>query len=807
MEICNKCSFSFSCRRDLIQHFTLRHSISENIKCWNCKRIFDKINSFRKHECKVNTFFNSETDSIITSLLNEDTVKHNVLNSELDNGADGTENIHFRENTFENFEENCNTDEIEGFLFDLILSMTSKLNINRKNVISIIQYVFEFCKKCLDLFGRLFGETNVSKFQNYIKTVFSEISSEYKLIQLYQKKKLIVLPEKKFLSQRPDVTYAGGLTISKDVTYTYISIIDTFDLFLQREEMCHYLMKYTTTLKTNKIFMSNVVQGSLWEKKIENINADFIIPYIVFYDDFESGNALGSHAGIHKIGGFYTSFLNLPPQLSSKLENIFLILLCHSSDIKKYGFAEILKQLIIDIKILEEKGIKITIKGETFTIKFILTLISGDNLGLHSILGFNESFMSNYFCRFCIDSKEKLLRCTKISDFEPRTKDNYENDLLKCNPSITGIKNKCVISEIESFHVIDNKFVDLMHDILEGVGPLVVSFVLKKLIQTTSLNLNFLNEKIRYFTYGKASDSSVPTISSDFMTKNTLKMSASEFLTFVKILSLIVGPVINENNKYWNLFIHLREIVSIVTQFSITRDITYYLQTVIEEMLQMYVHLTNQTLIPKMHFLLHYPEIMRAIGPLRNVWCMRFEAHHKLLKEIAKVCFNRKNLTWSLAIRYQFKKVNDEYLYQKKKLIDSVELQFPKHSLKIVLNDLYDTIFIMCDIDMSCKEFKWIKLNNIMFRLKNVIFISSDGINFTFGFIRKIVCSRHEEVIFIFEKLYSDFFNRHYFSHECKYSGEFDFIRVDEQKISPYFEPITYTEINNFVYVSPLSML
>ena len=40
-------------------------------------------------------------------------------------------------------------------------------------------------------------------------------------------------------------------------------------------------------------------------------------------------------------------------------------------------------------------------------------------------------------------------------------------------------------------------------------------------------------------------------------------------------------------------------------------------------------------IIPKMHFMVHYAEFIRLLGPMRNYWCMRFEAKHQYFKKVA----------------------------------------------------------------------------------------------------------------------------------------------------------------------------
>lgn len=65
--------------------------------------------------------------------------------------------------------------------------------------------------------------------------------------------------------------------------------------------------------------------------------------------------------------------------------NIHLVALFHSEDFKKYGFDPILKPLVDDIKVLEIEGMLVPLKGTVF-------LVTGDNLAVHGLFGFVESF-------------------------------------------------------------------------------------------------------------------------------------------------------------------------------------------------------------------------------------------------------------------------------------------------------------------------------------------------------------------------------------------------------------------------------
>ena len=89
---------------------------------------------------------------------------------------------------------------------------------------------------------------------------------------------------------------------------------------------------------------------------------------------------------------------------SSALINIHLVALFHAEDVKKYGFDPILQPLIDDIKVLESHGINLPFSSEK--VHGTICQITGDNLGMHGILGFVESFSGRYFCRLCLIEKD-----------------------------------------------------------------------------------------------------------------------------------------------------------------------------------------------------------------------------------------------------------------------------------------------------------------------------------------------------------------------------------------------------------------
>jgi len=136
------------------------------------------------------------------------------------------------------------------------------------------------------------------------------------------------------------------------------------------------------------------------EKKLKYTQKNAISLFIQ-----QTNNLLGSHRRVQKLGAVYISIPSFPPDLASKLESIFLVLLFNSIDKKEVGNTEIFKNLISDIKDLEENGMEVLINDESIKLYFCLALIIGDNLGLHGMMGFSESCVANYTCKFCRCSK------------------------------------------------------------------------------------------------------------------------------------------------------------------------------------------------------------------------------------------------------------------------------------------------------------------------------------------------------------------------------------------------------------------
>lgn len=258
------------------------------------------------------------------------------------------------------------------------------------------------------------------------------------------------------------------------------------------------------------------------------------IPLLIYQDDCEIVNPLGSKTGIHKLGLIYFILKSLPPDFLSVLQSQFLLAVYKSDDAAAHGLDAILRPIVEEIRDLERDGILVNTPNYQGVVKFTVLQVVGDNLGLHSVLGYIESFSGNYVCRLCKADKGKVRSLTLEDPALLRDRNSYEADVVTADSSQTGLKRHSVLNNLSFYHVSDNVAVDIMHDVLEGVGPYEMKPVLNSLIEQKHLTLEKLNYRITCFDYGFCDNSNKPSAISKNDLRNpegSMRQSASGTFT------------------------------------------------------------------------------------------------------------------------------------------------------------------------------------------------------------------------------------------------------------------------------------
>lgn len=115
---------------------------------------------------------------------------------------------------------------------------------------------------------------------------------------------------------------------------------------------------------------------------------------------------------------------------------------------------------------------------------------------------------------------------------------------------------------------------------------------------------------------------------------------------------VLIGDKIKDpgDNEIWQLVLQLREIVELICSPAISTGHIAYLRVITDE----YLHCRKEAfpkrpLMPKHHYVSHYPELILQFAPLIRLWTLRFESKHTYFKQCLRKFRNVKNPCSTLA--------------------------------------------------------------------------------------------------------------------------------------------------------------
>ena len=102
------------------------------------------------------------------------------------------------------------------------------------------------------------------------------------------------------------------------------------------------------------------------------------------------------------------------------------------------------------------------------------------------------------------------------------------------------------------------------------------------------------------------------------------------------------------------MILRLREICELVCAPALSPGQVMLLHNKIEHYLQLRIKcFPNKPLLPKHHYLCHYPSLINEMGPLHHLQTIKLESKHKPMKMAIKHCQNFKNVTKILSEKHQ----------------------------------------------------------------------------------------------------------------------------------------------------------
>lgn len=448
-----------------------------------------------------------------------------------------------------------------------------------------------------------------------------------------------------------------NLDLSHNKTFQYVPVLETLKSILNHKSIADTVLSRYSTITGS---FQSVFDGTAYKQNNFFLGTDLKLSIILYVDDFEVCNPLGTSRKKHKITAVYWALANLPSQIGSVTTSIHLGLLCKAVDLKQFGYKTVLEPLLRDIAILEQEGVFISSLGKQ--IRGTVLCVIADNLGSHSISGLVESFSGSYCCRFCLGhSSEYQTQEVRSGVFVPRTKEDYAShvETVKENPHLTqvfGVKQLCPLTDkLNHFHFVSGYPPDVLHDLFEGVVPRELALCFHVFIKRKYFSLSELNNLILQFPF-KGSDkvNSPHAIPQNYINRKTIGGNAHENWALISFLPLIVGCQIPPEDSTWNLLLTLKDIVELaVSPFHTAESIAYLDFKISEHRERFFDVFPEETLTPKHHFLEHYPALIEKHGPLVGVWTMRFEAKHRFFKRVVRQTSNFKNVLLTLSVRHQ----------------------------------------------------------------------------------------------------------------------------------------------------------
>ena len=529
-------------------------------------------------------------------------------------------------------------------------------------------------------------------------------------------------------------------------TIQYVPILSTIQKLFEDDGIVDQIYSFPKRI-LNDNMMEDFCDGNLYKTHPIFSTDPLALQIIAYYDELELCNPLGTHVKQHKLGLVFFSLGNIHPKYRSSFKAIYLAIAAPSKVIERHGLNTVLQPFINDLNKRSTTGIEVTINGIQRQFKGALLTFLADNLGSNELGGFKLSFSFSFrYCRTCMVLWEDVASSYDACNFQPRTIADHahhcslikdaENPLLRAHFSTTFVINSRTSSlDIKHYSIFNGGLPhDIMHDIMEGAAPTEIKLLLSHCFASKYFTLSDYNKFILNFNFGYSyNDKPVPILSTVITTDASLKSSASQMITLLRNLLLIIGRYIPEGDQNWTCFLLLRKIVDICLCPVLPQSISATLRILINDHHTLFVTLYGKgKYIPKMHFMVHYPHQIIDVGPMVRTWTMRHEAKLSFFKQASRLA-NFKNIAQSVVNRhqrwfcYQMASSKNELLRMLLECGPAVKSSGGPSVLQDESSTLKEAIIhVLPDVSLTSTVFRptWVKQDGIMYKADNCFLIN-----------------------------------------------------------------------------------
>lgn len=718
-------------------------------------------------------------------LINEIEDKLVISIAKLKNSDSKLKSVHVSSDTkFDEFKVETEENIALQTISEEFLKKLSLLNLNDKQMDSVLKFTETLVRDYSSILSdSLKNDSTFCLFDKaeFLCTKFNEKNSKSKRLRHLEENPLFVPAEKNTIG----VKWRCKLDSTNEIPnhflehneFSYASIIETIKCEFKRPKFKDVYMSYNLNKKhkcADGIYVDYCC--GMNAKKCPLFDDPCTLQIDVFSDDFETCSALKTKAGIHNVTGVYFRIRNLPAEYNSRLNNIHFTALVKVQDLKQsdVSFDNVMKKIVSEIRELQTNGIQLDCG---LRIKGTLISLIADNLGANGMFGLVKCFNTDGFCRICECTKveSETMTCENPEIF--RKEDNYMEyvEIAKTGSrkESKGIVQYCLFNDLDYFHIFHNYSIDIMHDINEGVLHVFMRFFINTIIGRRISNGNDIIRRVRDHNYGLLSRKSKP--SKLILTKINLNQNASQSYNLVLCLPFIFYDIKDEIVDIWSLLGMLLKIMQVIFSAKITDRDLIRLKCLIPNFLRGLIE-NNVSLTPKLHNMTHYVTVIENMGPLIHMWAMRMEAKHKEFTRIANNMNCYKNITETLATRYQQKACLKDDMFEDKIVLSQrkTKLRNSPHFDAYKQSNFFNESFDECDTH------DFLKVNAFEYRKGFVLFHDNSVVEIS------EILNVNNDFFFICSLLKINEFDEHLNSIEIINTSEYKLITLAGNWPKPY---------------------
>jgi len=405
---CHVCDFTEPCSEsDYFAHLRTHLRNNEKVQCpfKDCSFDTNVYSTFNAHKCKAHHHhcFKDLKVGVVLSTQRSHTEEDTVYPLVDTSGSEDDCNVAEEQDNLDDTKQ-----KLEHNLASLFLKMQTILYISDSATQEIIQQLNQIHLLSGPLLYNTIQQTIVKHCGEVESTVVKElvktVTDTSVLLRCTKEGGPLSTTNRRasyFMSEFPVVVPIEYKIDGDDQYYAYVPIIQMLQKLLNKQEVLEAVLAAGETSRG----YSSYRDGTHYRDNSFFAEGDCRISLNLYIDDFEVANPLGTSRKKHKLCAIYWVLANLPAKHTSSLHTIQLALLCKTNVVKQHGYSKVL-HLIEDLKCLEEQGVYVEQLGSC--VRGSVLHVLADNLGAHSLAGFQESFRVNLPCRFCMATRDDI---------------------------------------------------------------------------------------------------------------------------------------------------------------------------------------------------------------------------------------------------------------------------------------------------------------------------------------------------------------------------------------------------------------